>query len=86
MTADWVSWAVPKPDLRQLVRGALGLGNELSEDRPWQGTFYLVAMYDRALRRDPRHSQAHLRRGDLFFSRGEGDEALEHGTLPCRTR
>jgi hypothetical protein len=25
------------------------LGNELSEDRPWLGSFYLVAMYDRAL-------------------------------------
>lgn len=28
---------------------ALGLGNELTEDRPWLGTFYLVAVYDRAL-------------------------------------
>ena len=28
MTADWVSWAVPKPSLRELVRGALGLPNE----------------------------------------------------------
>jgi protoporphyrinogen oxidase len=27
MTADWVSWAVPRPDLEQVVRGALGLPN-----------------------------------------------------------
>jgi protoporphyrinogen oxidase len=27
MTADWVSWAVPRPDLEQVVRGALGLSN-----------------------------------------------------------
>lgn len=27
MTADWVSWAVPKPGLREVVRGALGLTN-----------------------------------------------------------
>ena len=27
MTADWVSWAVPRPSLDQLVRGALGLEN-----------------------------------------------------------
>jgi protoporphyrinogen oxidase len=27
MTADWVSWAVPRPSLEQVVRGALGLGN-----------------------------------------------------------
>lgn len=28
MTADWVSWAVPRPSLDQVVRGALGLENE----------------------------------------------------------
>ncbi len=28
MTADWVSWAVPKPNLDEVVRGALGLHNE----------------------------------------------------------
>ncbi len=28
MTADWVSWAVPRPSLRELVRGALGFPNE----------------------------------------------------------
>ena len=28
MTADWVSWAVPRPNLAEVVRGALGLGNE----------------------------------------------------------
>ena len=28
MTADWVSWAVPRPNLSEIVRGALGLGNE----------------------------------------------------------
>ncbi len=28
----------------------LGLGNELSQDRPWLGTFYLVAVYGRDLR------------------------------------
>lgn len=27
MTADWVSWAVPRPSLEQVVRGALGLEN-----------------------------------------------------------
>jgi protoporphyrinogen oxidase len=27
LTADWVSWAVPRPDLDQVVRGALGLEN-----------------------------------------------------------
>ena len=27
MTADWVSWAVPKPSLEQVVRGALGAEN-----------------------------------------------------------
>lgn len=27
MTADWVSWAVPRPSLEQVVRGALGLAN-----------------------------------------------------------
>ncbi len=27
MTADWVSWAVPKPSLDELVRGALGIEN-----------------------------------------------------------
>ena len=28
MTADWVSWAVPKPSLEAIVRGALGIANE----------------------------------------------------------
>lgn len=28
MTADWVSWAVPKPNLEEVVRGALGSKNE----------------------------------------------------------
>lgn len=28
MTADWVSWAVPKPNLQEVVRGALGIPNE----------------------------------------------------------
>lgn len=28
MTADWVSWAVPRPSLEQVVRGALGLENK----------------------------------------------------------
>jgi protoporphyrinogen oxidase len=28
MTADWVSWSVPRPSLREVVRGALGLPNE----------------------------------------------------------
>ncbi|RKX32780.1 MAG: hypothetical protein DRP71_11545, partial [Verrucomicrobia bacterium] len=28
---------------------AFALGNELSEDRPWLGSYYLVAVYDRAL-------------------------------------
>lgn len=28
MTADWVSWAVPRPNLAEIVRGALGIGNE----------------------------------------------------------
>ena len=28
MTADWVSWAVPRPNLAEVVRGALGLRNE----------------------------------------------------------
>jgi protoporphyrinogen oxidase len=27
MTADWVAWAVPRPSLEQVVRGALGLEN-----------------------------------------------------------
>jgi protoporphyrinogen oxidase len=27
MTADWVSWAVPKPTLHEVVRGALGIEN-----------------------------------------------------------
>jgi protoporphyrinogen oxidase len=27
MTADWVSWAVPKPTLDEVVRGALGIEN-----------------------------------------------------------
>jgi protoporphyrinogen oxidase len=27
MTADWVSWSVPRPDLHEVVRGALGLEN-----------------------------------------------------------
>lgn len=27
MTADWVSWAVPKPSLEEVVRGALGIVN-----------------------------------------------------------
>jgi len=28
MTADWVSWAVPKPTLEEVVRGALGVENK----------------------------------------------------------
>lgn len=28
MTADWVSWAVPRPNLEEIVRGALGIKNE----------------------------------------------------------
>jgi protoporphyrinogen oxidase len=28
MTADWVSWAVPRPNLAEVVRGALGITNE----------------------------------------------------------
>jgi protoporphyrinogen oxidase len=27
MTADWVSWAVPRPSFREVVRGALGIEN-----------------------------------------------------------
>ena len=27
MTADWVSWAVPRPNLAEVVRGALGIAN-----------------------------------------------------------
>jgi protoporphyrinogen oxidase len=27
LTADWVSWSVPRPDLEQVVRGALGIPN-----------------------------------------------------------
>jgi protoporphyrinogen oxidase len=27
MTADWVSWAVPKPTVEQVIRGALGIEN-----------------------------------------------------------
>jgi protoporphyrinogen oxidase len=27
MTADWVSWAVPRPNLAEVVRGALGIEN-----------------------------------------------------------
>jgi protoporphyrinogen oxidase len=27
MTADWVSWAVPRPNLAEIVRGALGIAN-----------------------------------------------------------
>jgi len=27
MTADWVSWAVPRPNLAELVRGAIGIEN-----------------------------------------------------------
>lgn len=27
ITAEWVAWAVPRPDLQQVVRGALGLTN-----------------------------------------------------------
>jgi len=27
MTADWVSWAVPRPSLKELVQGALGIEN-----------------------------------------------------------
>ena len=27
MTADWVSWAVPKPSLEEVIRGALGIVN-----------------------------------------------------------
>jgi protoporphyrinogen oxidase len=27
MTADWVSWAVPRPNLAEIVRGALGIEN-----------------------------------------------------------
>jgi hypothetical protein len=30
----------------------MALGNELSQDRQWVGTFALVAMYDRALTRE----------------------------------
>ncbi len=28
MTADWVSWAVPRPNLAEIVKGALGIRNE----------------------------------------------------------
>lgn len=28
ITAEWVAWAVPRPSLEQVVRGALGLSNE----------------------------------------------------------
>jgi len=28
MTADWVSWAVPRPNLEEIVRGALGIENQ----------------------------------------------------------
>lgn len=28
MTADWVSWAVPRPNLTEIVRGALGIRND----------------------------------------------------------
>lgn len=27
MTADWVSWAIPRPNLAEVVRGALGIAN-----------------------------------------------------------
>ncbi|MDX1388940.1 MAG: FAD-dependent oxidoreductase [Acidobacteriota bacterium] len=28
MTADWVSWAVPKPNLQEVIRGAVGVRND----------------------------------------------------------
>ncbi len=28
ITAEWVAWSVPRPDLEQVVRGALGMSNE----------------------------------------------------------
>jgi hypothetical protein len=40
----------------------LGLANELSNDRPWQGTFYLVAIYNRNL--TPREIQQNFKAGD----------------------
>lgn len=40
VTGDFSTWAGSYK---------LALGNELSQNRPWLGTFYLVAMFDRAL-------------------------------------
>jgi protoporphyrinogen oxidase len=69
MTADWVSWAVPKPSLRQVVRGALGLENRGMGYNP---TFRYperggIGVLPEALAREVRHirSGARVERIDL---------------------
>ena len=53
----------PAPDSRPTLAGSfdnwenleLALGNELTQNYPWRGEYYLIAVYDRAL------SQAEVR-------------------------
>lgn len=50
----------------------LALGNEFSNDRPWQGVFHLVAIYNRAL------TQGEIR------SKGEGLTRYDLASVPAR--
>ena len=50
---------------------AFALGNELGADRPWLGTFHLVAIYDRALSGD-----------EVFINFEAGEDSEPGGTDP----
>jgi hypothetical protein len=54
----------------------LFLGNEGSLDRPWRGTLYMVALYDRAL--TPDEVAANFSAGYLLDSR---EKRIEHGLV-----
>ena len=80
MTADWVSWAVPRPNLAEIVGGALGIANErmgynASFRYPLRGGIEVVpnafAARVKTLRTNARVTAVDLRRKTVTLGTGE---------------
>jgi protoporphyrinogen oxidase len=87
MTADWVSWAVPRPTLEQVVRGALGIENRTMGYNatfryPRQGGIgalpAALAQRARHLRLGQRATEVDLERRRVRLA---GGEVLDYETL-----
>jgi hypothetical protein len=72
----------------------LGLGNEFTGDRPWDGTFHFLALYDRAL--DEPQVKHHLETGstdlrgvepiESLFAKATVQEREQHAALAAELR